>query len=131
MKKVIVAVLIIALLGIGVFMFTKNNSNAPKSTSTDQSSKSTSQIIEEDTVSVEIRDFVFSPSAITIKKGTTVTWTNNDSTSHNAVSEQTDGPDGPLLSQGQTYSFTFNTIGTFDYFCEPHPQMTGTVTVVD
>lgn len=80
---------------------------------------------------VLIENFTFSPSSITVKKGTTVTWTNNDSAGHNAFSKQDGGPKGPILKKGETYSFTFDKTGVFNYMCEPHPHMKGTVTVTD
>lgn len=85
----------------------------------------------EATNSVTIQDFAFSPKSITVKAGTTVTWTNQDSVKHNVVSDSDGGPDGPLLSKGETYSYTFAKAGTYDYHCQPHPYMKGTVTVTD
>lgn len=81
--------------------------------------------------SVTIKNFAFSPNALTVKKGTTVTWTNQDSAEHNAFSDQDGGPKGNLLKKGESYSFTFNKVGTFNYICQPHPHMKGTVTVTD
>jgi plastocyanin len=74
----------------------------------------------------------FSPADITVKKGTTVTWTNQDSVAHTVV--ETDGQDGPKsndLNNGQSYTFTYNTVGAFKYHCSIHPMMTGTVTVTE
>jgi plastocyanin len=82
--------------------------------------------------SVSIKDYAFTPASITVKKGTTVTWTNADSVGHTVT--ETDGQAGPssgTLDQGKSYSFTFNTAGTFHYECKIHPYMTGTVTVTD
>ena len=57
-------------------------------------------------VSVTIQGFKFSPSTLTIKVGSTVTWTNMDSAPHNVKSS--DGTlDSPDLSRGQSWSFTF------------------------
>ncbi len=86
-----------------------------------------------ETTMVDIRNFAFSPSTITVKKGSTVTWTNQDSARHDVT------PDSPseafqgseLLAQGESYSFTFDTVGTYTYFCSPHPYMKATVVVVD
>jgi len=79
-----------------------------------------------------IKDFAFNPASLTVKKSTSVTWTNQDSSNHTVT--ETDGQTGPgsgSLGQGQTYSFTFNTAGTFHYKCSIHPSMTGTVTVTE
>lgn len=88
------------------------------------------------TASVEIKSSSFTPASLTVKKGTTVTWTNKDSIGHNVVSDE-DAPEGgppktaDLLGQGEVFSFTFNTVGTFGYHCVPHPFMQGTVEVVE
>jgi amicyanin len=81
---------------------------------------------------VTITNFSFSPTDITIKKGTTVTWTNNDSVQHTVTADSgDDGPKSQPLSSGQTYSFTFSDEGTFNYHCTFHPEMHGTVTVTE
>jgi plastocyanin len=80
---------------------------------------------------VAITDFAFSPASITVKKGDTVTWTNNDSVEHTVTREGSTGPDSALFDEGETFSYTFNTVGTFKYFCKPHPSMQGTVTVTE
>lgn len=79
---------------------------------------------------VSISGFAFSPAALTVKAGTTVTWTNKDSDAHTVTSQGTGGPLGSAaLSTGQSYSFTFAKPGTYSYLCTIHPFMTATVTV--
>jgi plastocyanin len=75
---------------------------------------------------VEIKNFSFNPAATTIKVGDTVTWTNNDSTTHTVTGSQFNS--GPL-DPGKTFSFTFATAGTFDYACTIHPNMKGQIVV--
>lgn len=88
------------------------------------------------TVNVAIKNRAFSLKTVTVKKGTTVVWTNEDPVGHNVVSDS-DSPAGgppssaPLLAKGETFTFTFDTPGTFTYHCAPHPDMTGTVEVVE
>jgi amicyanin len=77
--------------------------------------------------SVEIKNFAFEPKTVTIKVGQTVTWTNQDSVTHTVTGDG--GIDSGDLSKGKSYSKTFDTEGTFDYHCSPHPQMTGQVIV--
>lgn len=85
-------------------------------------------IIPSVNVAVGIKGFAFQPATITVKKDGKVTWTNSDTVAHSIVA--TDGSFGStLLNKGQSYSFTFNTSGTFSYFCGPHPYMKGTVVV--
>ena len=80
------------------------------------------------TQTVTISDFAFSPATVTIAAGDTVTWTNTDPVVHTATS--TSGAfDSGDIAQGDTFSFTFTTPGTYDYFCTPHPTMTGRIVV--
>lgn len=81
------------------------------------------------TGAVTIQNFAFSPASLTIKKGETVTWTNKDSAPHQIVSDTAGKFQGPSISSGQTYSFTFNETGTFAYHCSIHPMMKATITV--
>jgi amicyanin len=82
------------------------------------------------THSVDIKEFAFGPQSITVKVGTTVTWTNDDQDPHTVTSQNSDGPlKSSTLSNGDTYRFTFTKAGTFDYLCTIHPFMTGTVVV--
>jgi hypothetical protein len=75
---------------------------------------------------VIIKDFKFLPAAITISKGDTVTWTNQDSVVHDVTGSMFISGS---MSQGATFKFTFNEAGTFDYICTHHPTMAGKVTV--
>ena len=76
----------------------------------------------------------FIPSTVVITVGGTVTWENTDTAAHTSSSgTPTDGPDGvfdsSLIMAGGSYSHTFDTAGTFDYFCLVDPWMEGTVIV--
>ncbi len=82
-------------------------------------------------VSISIANFAFSPSVVTVKKGTTVTWTNDDSVPHTSVTSQSGGFDSGMLSKGGKFSFTFQTAGTYDYNCGFHPSMRGSVIVTN
>ena len=80
--------------------------------------------------SVDIQSMAFSPNTITIQVGDSITWTNLDSFSHTATS--TSGPvafDSGTLSNSQTFTFTFNTPGTYQYKCDFHSSMTATIVV--
>jgi LPXTG-motif cell wall-anchored protein len=78
--------------------------------------------------SATIRDFAFAPKSITIEEGETVTWTNNGPSVHTATARNGSFDTGNL-ARGQTGSHTFDSPGTFAYYCRPHPNMTGTITV--
>ena len=81
------------------------------------------------TYNVEIQNFAFNPSQITIKKGETVIWTNKDSTPHTVLSDSGNEINSGSLSNGQTYSHTFNQAGTFEYYCSIHPYMKAKIIV--
>ncbi|OGH10243.1 MAG: hypothetical protein A2152_01010 [Candidatus Levybacteria bacterium RBG_16_35_6] len=81
---------------------------------------------------VEIVNYTFSPSTLSIKRGTTVTWTNQDDVNHDVVSD----PNGDvfkseLFSKGESYSFTFDNVGTYNYYCSIHPRMKGNIEVTE
>jgi plastocyanin len=77
---------------------------------------------------VTISDFQFAPASVTIDVGDTVTWTNDGPTPHSATAD--DGSfDTGIFDAGQSRSETFDQAGTFAYFCTPHPNMRGTITV--
>jgi plastocyanin len=104
-----------ALIGFGIYWADKYGS--------------TTTVASEPTL-VAIADFAFSPPALSVAAGSTVTWTNNDPFGHSVVA--TDGSfASSSLDSGVAFDFTFNTPGEYAYVCGIHPEMTGTVTVTD
>lgn len=80
------------------------------------------------TNTVSIQNFAFSPAIVTIKAGTTITWTNRDQDPHTVTAMS--GPfHSPTLNTDQSFQHTFTTPGHFDYLCTIHPFMTATVVV--
>lgn len=94
---------------------------APKSTATPMP-KST-------TAAVAIQSFAFAPSIITVARGTTVIWTNQQAGVQHTVISDTNAFGSGTLNTGVSFRFQFNTPGTFSYHCSIHPSMRGTVTV--
>jgi len=96
----------------------------------------TATILNQSTVDVTIKAFTFSPQFVTVSKGTTVIWTNQDPTPHQVINDPAGFIAGGMLfrsgplTTGQSYSFTFNTTGDFKYHCNIHPAMEGKVIVV-
>lgn len=78
---------------------------------------------------VTIKDFAFSPESVTIKVGESVTWTNEDAAPHTATGKDRDALQSGKLDQGKSFTQKFDTAGTYDYFCEFHPNMKGVVIV--
>jgi plastocyanin len=87
--------------------------------------------------SVPTNSEFFVPDAVSTTVGSMVTWTNEDSVPHTATSGVVENnapkPDGAFdssfLSQGQSFSFVFDSPGAYDYYCSLHPFMTGKITV--
>ena len=77
---------------------------------------------------VQIDQYAFLPQRVTVKAGTTVTWTNDDDDSH-TVASSSKLFKSKALDTADKFSFTFTTPGTYDYFCSVHPHMTGAVVV--
>jgi plastocyanin len=79
---------------------------------------------------IRIANFEFKPQTAVVKPGTTVTWTNADSSIHDIKdTSPLATPTSPSLSQGDTFSITYAEPGTYSYVCGIHPYMTGTVEV--
>jgi plastocyanin len=77
---------------------------------------------------VVMKNFDYSPMALSVPVGATVTWKNLDGEPHTVVS--VDGAfRSAALDQNDTYSFTFKKAGTFKYVCSIHPKMMASITV--
>jgi plastocyanin len=77
---------------------------------------------------VTIDNFTFSPATLTIARGTTVTWTNQDDIPHSIVLGGT-GVHSKALDTENSFSYQFDRAGTFAYICGLHPHMHGEVIV--
>jgi plastocyanin len=77
---------------------------------------------------ITIDNFTFSPPTLTIPVGTTVTWVNHDDIPHSVVAKNKEFR-SKALDTDDSYSFTFASAGSFDYFCGLHPHMVGKVVV--
>jgi plastocyanin len=79
---------------------------------------------------VEIENFAYNPDPVTIQAGGKVIWINRDSAPHTATAD--DGSfDTGTLEEGKLKSETFKQPGTYAYHCEIHPEMHGTIEVVE
>ena len=164
MKKITsgIIVTVVAVTAITGIVIAKNSNKTSSSTIGSNSSQSHDEsemnnqpdqeiggvidLTNQSEVTMDIKDFKYGKPNIKIKKGTKVTWTNQDSIQHNVMLEH-EGSDkphdpptanevdpnelaGPLLAKGESYSFTFNEVTANPYHCSPHPFMKGSVTVV-
>jgi len=127
MKKISLAVfafLVLALLGAGC----EPSYGTPPTTITNTPSGIGVQVggSAKAMQAINIQNFSFSQAELSVEAGTTVKWTNNDSVPHQIAGT---GFGSQSLGQGESYTFTFDQAGTFDYHCAIHPSMTGKVIV--
>jgi plastocyanin len=86
------------------------------------------------TVRVVMKDIAFRPRSVTVRRGGTITWINDDRVEHDVAKRSgpgrnfTSGEPGGL-PPGATYENTFRTPGNIAYYCRVHPGMRGTITV--
>jgi plastocyanin len=82
---------------------------------------------------VIIQGMTFSPGSRTVAVGTTIKWINRDAVVHTVTSGDPNAPSGVFdsgnLGSNGEFSYTFNTPGTFRYYCRTHPVMIGTIVV--
>ena len=139
MSKLLITLVVIAFLvviGWAVYSHEKGynqpSSNPPAaSPSTSNNTGGTTGGTSSSTGAVAIRNMMFTPPQITVQKGGTVTWTNNDSVAHTVTDDLSNvgGPDSGTIQPGASYNFTFNKTGSFQYHCTIHPSMRGTIVV--
>lgn len=145
MKKILPLLAVAAVVVLVLVFALRNQASAPNVSETNQvatdsltppeqvndTEQSDTEAVTTETVA--IRDFAYTPATITVKKGSTVTWTNNDAMQHDVMpdAESDDFMGSKLLSKGESYSFTFDTPGTYTYHCSPHTYMKGTVIVTE
>ena len=148
MQKLIVSIVVLIAVIWGVYYFVFSNTvSAPvtipaysdTSTSQAQNQEQNSEVtntpaVDSQTFSqpnsnVEIKNFSFGPSSLSIKVETKVVWTNNDSAPHTITSDSNDILNSSTLSSGESFSFTFTKAGVFNYHCNIHPMMKGSITV--
>lgn len=80
-----------------------------------------------DDMEIHIDNFTFQPAELSIKVGTTVTWTNRDDIPHTVVSAGKFR--SKTLDTDDKFTFTFADAGDYKYFCSLHPHMTGMIKV--
>ena len=107
---------------------TQSTTTDPTTSTTTTTSTTSTTPATSGTVVVLMQNFQFVPAQITISAGTTVKWTNMDADSHD-VSSNTGLFKSATMGQGDTFSYTFTTAGSYGYRCIFHAVMTGVVNV--
>jgi plastocyanin len=81
-----------------------------------------------DTAKIIVKDFIFNPTPLTVKAGSTVTWTNMDDEPHTVVSDTGVFKSGGMDTK-ESFSYKFDKPGTYHFTCSIHPRMVGTIVV--
>ncbi len=155
MKKLIIVLVVLAVVGVGAYYMLSNNGSGgtptyslvptntvasntpvpttktPTPTATTTPKTSVSKTPAPSSVTINIANFAFNPSTLTIRKGTRVTWTNSDTAPHTVTSDLGNLLRSSTLYPGQSFSVTFANAGTTNYHCTFHPTMKGSVVVTN
>jgi len=132
-KKILIIILVAAAAIAAYFIFRGGYSQAPQNQTPANNTGTpagngqlTPPASQGTTAAVSIANFSFQPPSLTIKTGTTVIWTSDDSAPHQIKSSTFNSV---ALSKGQSFSFTFANPGTYNYSCSIHPSMKGQIIV--
>lgn len=130
-RQLFISLLVVAIVACVLIAGCTAYTNPVKSNSTTASTSTTRSPLSSSDASntVTIKNFAFQPSTLTVAKGTTVTWVNQDSVGHTVTSDDGRFPSSGLLNNGDTYQVQFNAPGSYGYHCAPHPFMTGRINV--
>ena len=145
-KRVVIGgIIVVALIVAGILLFGNfgiSEGNKEQISPSPQTSGDENPVVENGDASVneetssepkiyntEIASFSFQTKELVINVGDTVIWTNMDSVSHTLTSDSGSELDSDYLSNGESYTHTFTTVGTFNYHCIPHPNMKGKIVV--
>lgn len=161
MKRNMLVILGLLVLGLGLLAFVLFGSNDSKKTSSESADDNTSSsmVLSEQhratasthlktavkkqsvdatnkaEVTVDIGDFYYDATVLKISKGTKVTWRNGGMIGHDVKTSNNSPlqlPDSELLERNETYTHEFTEAGLYLYYCSPHPvQMRGVIEVVE
>ena len=134
-KRIVIILIIVIIIGISLGIVILSQNTIVQDVD-DQKTVLKGDIIMPTKVSrpgCEKTDSCYTPSKIVIKQGNSVTWVNEDVAFHSVTSGYYDEPseifDSGYLDPEESFTFIFENIGTYDYFCTLHPWMKGQVIV--
>ena len=122
---------VLVLVGFGAVALKNKDTKMSDTMTTTNVDQTNAASVE--TNKITYKGFAVTQRSIKVKKGTTVTWTNEDSAKHDVTpdTESEAFKSSELFGKGETYSATFNTVGTYAYHCSPHPYMKGVIEVIE
>ncbi len=135
-----VAATVVLLAGAGLTACSDDDDAADETTTSEAEEESSTTTIAETTTtrpevvntgeSVELIDFSYLPTSVTVAAGQSITWTNAGENRHTVTSDGDMFASSTPIQPGQSYVQAFPTPGTYAYYCTFHPdEMTGTITV--
>jgi len=134
-KRIVIILIIVIIIGISLGIVILSQNTIVQDVD-DQKTVLKGDVIMSTKVSrpgCEKTDSCYTPSKIVIKQGNSVTWVNEDVAFHSVTSGYYDEPseifDSGYLDPEESFTFIFENIGTYDYFCTLHPWMKGQVIV--
>jgi len=134
-KRIVIISIIILIIGISLGIVVLSQNTVVQDVD-DQKTILKGDVIMSTKVSrpgCEETDSCYTPSKIVIKQGNSVTWVNEDVAFHSVTSGYYDEPselfDSGYLDPEESFTFIFENIGTYDYFCTLHPWMKGRIIV--
>ena len=131
-RPIIITTIVIATMVIGIIILNLGNRSVDNASTHNKMDKSVSSSSDQPKENeVFMKGFAFGPKKLTIKVGTTVTWTNKDDAHHDITpdGQSSDFVASKLLAKGESYSFTFKKAGIYNYHCSPHPYMKSVIEV--
>ena len=131
---VLFSALALGLVAAGCGSSNKSSSSSSSSSSSTKQKAPAASTGGGKSASVQMKNIAFTPTAVTVAKGGTVKWTNEDTVGHDVTKKSGPGPkfrSGAAggLQKGDTFQQKFTTPGTVHYVCTVHPNMKATVTV--
>jgi plastocyanin len=126
-KYLLIPIVALVVIVAGVAMTRNSKSSMQPNTG----SNSAAVAAEPNTVVIKNLDFV--TKKITVKKGTAITWKNQDTARHTVTFEDPTlaSASSELFAPGESFTYTFTTAGTYTYHCMPHPFMKAVVQVTE
>ncbi len=126
-KKLLLLVVLVVMFSIsGCGKNTDTDTNTSANTNAGPNNQNQGTPLPDNTVRVKIQDAKFVSRTALINAGMTVMWVNQDNTDHQIKSAAFSSP---VLKPGDTFSYTFDNVGVYEYTCSIHPTMAGTISV--
>ena len=128
MNKGLLTGLILLLVVVGGYLVYSNTRSKPSQQSQEVVEKEGGEVVEK--VTIEIKDFKYSPATLRVKPGEKITVTSRDTEGHSVTSDKEGLFNSGILGKDKSGSITAPSVpGTYPFHCTPHPSIVGTLIV--